>query len=457
MGVIARGRSDLKLRSPRRFVAMNTISRRDLLERSLRLAGLAGFGGPWLEALARSGFNERAPGGRPPPPNRRPGGDRFFGVQTHFGQHRPGIDEILDLIKDAGIGWLRDEVYWSEVEKENGIFKFPASYDRYLGAARARDIQVLLILDFSNVLYAGSEKHAPATDAERQAFARYCREVVTHCTPLGVRLYEVWNEPNASTFWRPQPNPADYAKLLETAYRACKEADPRATVLGCSTAGVDLDFIGRVMRAGGARFTDGISFHPYCQPLPPERRLLTDISKVIKLAPDKPLWITEFGYPTHVGAAGVDEETQANYLVRAFLLAKTVPAVKSLSWYDFQNDGEDPDEAEFNFGLVRLNRTPKPAYGAYKTMTSLVGDLTPAELRIDGDTYVLQFGEEKAPLFAVWRSEGAQSAEIPWTKGLCRIIERDGESRTVEVGESGLEIEASEKPRYIRPAAGSAT
>jgi hypothetical protein len=431
---------------------MNRISRRDFFKRSLKLAGLTGFGGPWLRELARIRFIKKSPAGPSldPSPN-NPGSDCFFGAQTHFGQFRPGVDDVLDLIKGAGIGWIRDEVYWSEIEKEKGVFKFPQAYDYFLRAAQARGIQVLLILDFSNSLYTGSEKRAPATEAERQAFARYCREVVTRCTPLGVRHYEIWNEPNSSTFWRPQPNPEDYVQLLETAYRACKEAEPGATVLGCSTAGVDLDFIGRVMRAGGARFMDCVSFHPYCQPLPPERRLLTDIPKVIKLAPDKPLWITEFGYPTHTGAAGVDEETQANYLVRAFLLARTFPAVKRFSWYDFQNDGEDPDEGEFNFGLVRANKTPKPAYGAYKTMVSLVGELPPAELRVEGDTYVLRFGEGKAPLFAVWRRGGAESMEIPCSKGVCRIIERDGGSRTVEVKESGLEIEVSEKPRYIVP------
>jgi len=431
---------------------MNTISRRNFLERSLKLAGLTGFGGPWLRELGRTRSIKKARCGPSigPCPD-EPGSDRFFGTQTHFGQFRPGVDDVLDLIKGAGIGWIRDEVYWAEIEKEKGLFRFPPAYDHYLKAAQARGIQVLLILDFSNPLYAGSEKRAPATEAERQAFARYCREVVARCRPLGVRHYEIWNEPNASTFWRPQPNPEDYAKLLEPAYRACKEADPGATVLGCSTAGVDLDFIGRVMRAGGSRFMDGVSFHPYCQPSPPERRLLTDISKVIKLTPDKPLWITEFGYPTHAGAAGVDEETQANYLVRAFLLARTFPAVRRFSWYDFQNDGEDPDEAEFNFGLVRMDKTPKPAYAAYKTMASLVGDLAPAELRIEGDTYILRFGEGEAPLCAVWRRGGTEPVVIPCPKGPCRIIERDGESRAIEVKGSGLEIEVSDKPRYIVP------
>lgn len=428
---------------------MNKISRRNFVRGGLKLSAFAAIGGPWFGELDDSQLKEKTHAVPSPSPNLKSGSSALFGAQTHFGQFRAGVEDILDLVKGADIGWIRDEVYWSEVEKAKGVFAFPPAYDRYLRAAQARGIQVLLILDFGNPLYSSSEKSAPATDAERHAFARYCREVIARYKPLGVRHYEIWNEPNASTFWRPSPNPEDYAKLLETAYRACKEADPGATVLGCSTSGADLDFIGSVARAGGGRFMDAVSFHPYCQPLPPERRLLTDISKVKKLAPDKPLWITEFGYPTYAGASGVDDETQANYLVRAFLLAKTSPAVERFFWYDFQNDGEDPDEAEFNFGLVRMNRTPKPAYKACKTMATLIGNLSPAEFRITGNTYVVRFGEERAPLFAVWRLGGAESMEIPCPKGVCRIIERDGESRTVEVKESVLEVEVSEKPRYI--------
>ena len=447
--IILRGRLGAK-------AVMKTISRRDFLERSLKFAALTGFSGPWFKTFrpigqVESSTTESCDASLDSVPDKHPG-DPYFGVQTHFGQFRPGVDDLLDLIKASGAGWIRDEAYWSQIEKEKGVFKFPPAYDLYLKVAQTRGLQVLLILDFGNALYSGSEKHAPATADERQAFARYCREVVTHCAPLGVRHYEVWNEPNSSTFWRPQHDPEAYARLLETAFRACKEADPGAIVLGCSTAGVDLDFIGRVVRAGGARFLDGVSFHPYCQPLPPERKLLTDIPKVIKLVPDKPLWITEFGYPTHAGADGVDEETQSNYLVRAFLLARCFPAVKGFCWYDFQNDGEDPDEGEFNFGLVRLDRAPKPAYAAYRTMTSLVGDLAPGELRIEGGTYVARFGEGEGALLAVWRSAGSETVEIPCPTGPCRIIERDGQSRTVEAKEPGLQIDVSEKPRYILPA-----
>jgi hypothetical protein len=415
---------------------LNKISRRKFFESGFRLAGLTAFGAPWLKQAA---LPQACLG-------------RFFGMQTHFGQNRTGVDEILDLIKEAGIGWIRDEVYWSEVEKEKGVFRFPPSYDQYLRAAQARGIQVLLILDFGNAAYSGAEKGGPATEAERLAFGRYCGEVIKRYKPFGVRNYEIWNEPNASTFWKPQPNPEDYAGLLEAVYRSCKDADPGATLLGCSTSGTDLNFIGRVLDAGGGRFMDALSFHPYCQPLAPEKKLLTDISKLKGLAPGKPLWITEFGYPAYTGAAGVDAETQANYLVRAFLLARTSPAVERTFWYDFQNDGEDHDEAEFNFGLVRMDGTPKLAFRACQTMTSLVGNLPPAEFRIIGNTYILRFEEGKDRLIAVWRLGGAESMAIPCSSGLYRIIERDGESRTVEAKESVLEISVSEKPRYILPA-----
>jgi hypothetical protein len=250
-------------------------------------------------------------------------------------------------------------------------------------------------------------------------------------------------------FWKPQPNPENYARLLEAAFKSCKAADPGATVLGCSTAGTDLDFIRRVLDAGGGRFMDAVSFHPYCSPQPPEKRLPADISKLKGLAPGKPMWITEFGYPTHTAEAGVDEETQANYMVRAFLLARASPSIERVSWYDFQNDGEDPAEPEFNFGLVRKNLTPKPSYGAFKTMASLVRDLPVAEFQVAGNTYLLTVGEGPDRLTAVWRLGGTESMEIPCPNGRYRVIDRDGESHTVEAKDSRLEISASERPKYI--------
>ncbi|MGZ7065992.1 MAG: hypothetical protein ACXVI6_06530, partial [Candidatus Aminicenantales bacterium] len=86
-------------------------------------------------------------------------------------------------------------------------------------------------------------------------------------------------------------------------------------------------------------------------------------------------------------------------------------------------------------------------------MASLVGDLPVAEFQTAGNTYLLRLGEGSNRLTAVWRLGGTEFVEIPCANGRYRIIERDGEGRTVEAKESRLEISASEKPRYVAPVA----
>ena len=75
-----------------------------------------------------------------------------------------------------------------------------------------------------------------------------------------------------------------------------------------------------------------------------------------------------------------------------------------------------------------------------------------AEFQIAGNTYLLRFGAGEDRLTAVWRLSGTESTEIPCANGRYRVIERDGESRTIEAKDSRLEISASERPRYIAPA-----
>jgi predicted GNAT superfamily acetyltransferase len=78
-----------------------------------------------------------------------------------------------------------------------------------------------------------------------------------------------------------------------------------------------------------------------------------------------------------------------------------------------------------------------------------VKNLRPAEFQLAGNTYILNFGEGKDRLTAVWRLGGAESVEIPCPSGPYRLIDRDGESRIVEAKGSSLEVLASEMPSYI--------
>jgi hypothetical protein len=79
-----------------------------------------------------------------------------------------------------------------------------------------------------------------------------------------------------------------------------------------------------------------------------------------------PILSGEWGYSTW--KHGVSPETQAAFAARQQLwdLLNRVP----LSiWYDWKNDGDDPNENEHNFGTVLPDLTPKPAYIAIRTLT----------------------------------------------------------------------------------------
>jgi hypothetical protein len=429
---------------------VNRISRREFFKKTIKSAALSAIGFPVFRDIVSLRTKEESyvvqqrnlPGAR----------SNFFGVQTHFGQYRPDVNRVLDLIEHAGITWIRDEVYWAEVEKKKGVFNFPSRYDSYLDEAQARGLQVLLILDFGNPLYLPQEKSGPATEEQREAFARYCREVIKRYRTRGVRHYEIWNEPNASTFWQPRPDADDYLKLLEKAYEASKEADPGCAVIGCSTSGMDADFIERVFSSGGGKFMDAVSVHPYCSPVPPEQHLLDDIEKLRNIVGEKPIWITKFGYPTHTGASGVTEEQQANYLTRTFLLARSSPTIQRVFWYDFQNDGTDPAEPEFNFGLIRKDKSPKPAYKACQTLASLVRDFPLEEYGKKNAAYVYKLEKGKDWVIAAWKMGPPESTNIPVRGRRFRIIERDGEAKAIEAQEPFLKLTVSENIRYIVPA-----
>ena len=87
---------------------------------------------------------------------------------------------------------------------------------------------------------------------------------------------------------------------------------------------------------------------------------------------DVPLYVTEMGWPTHTQKSGSDPELSASYLARLYLLARTQPWFKGLWWYDFQDDGWNPTLNEDNFGIVRPDLTPKPAYHVLADIAELV-------------------------------------------------------------------------------------
>jgi len=319
----------------------------------------------------------------------------FYGVQTHFGQYRradmdsSSVEAQLDLIGEAGIDMIRDECLWSDVETDSGIYVIPPEVDSYVRSALSRDIDVYMILNYNNTFYAASNGSGVTTEANRVAYANYCQAVVGHFSPLGVKHFEIWNEPNHGVlFWTPQPNANDYTALLQTAYDSIKAIDTSVTVIGCATSPAignpapyieGLDFIRDVFAAGGGNYMDAVSFHLYQVAYRPENELIAYMNNVISYVGDKPIYLSEYGYPTHSAWPNISLEKQARYILRMFLRGRLEDQLKGMIYYDLKNDGTISEEPEHNFGILEFNRSPKPAYDALKALLTGLTDGSPPD------------------------------------------------------------------------------
>ncbi|PSB33810.1 hypothetical protein [Chlorogloea sp. CCALA 695] len=87
----------------------------------------------------------------------------------------------------------------------------------------------------------------------------------------------------------------------------------------------------------------------------------------------KPIAATETGYYTTSTARGVSETVHGKYMPRLFLEYFRKGIVRTCS-YEFLNEWNQPSNSEANFGLLRNDLTPKPAYTALKNLLGSLKD-----------------------------------------------------------------------------------
>ncbi|MFX1738208.1 cellulase family glycosylhydrolase [Paraburkholderia sp. A1RI_3L] len=408
-------------------------------------------------------------------------GPSDFGVVTHFVQGQGSPQVVLPLVKQAGFSWIRDELYWQEIEKTPGRFTFPARYDDYVARASQLGLSVLGVLDYGNAgvypdLFNGST--FPMTPQARALFVRYVDAVVRHYGKT-ITHWEIWNEPDFNRIGYDR-----YLALLKDAYHKIKQINPNATVISCggggSGGGPGADCMVALMKRGGLNDQDGFSVHPYMTPNTPEKgyaaqgapipsvsipstwpylkRFATDNIK----ADGRPLqvWITELGWPVNPKVPGQDETSQAANVTRSYLLSRRYDSVRVLFWYDFIDDGTDPNNFEHNFGLLHHDLSPKPAFVATSVLATTLGNRRWQSALVDTDDvkayrYGTQGGDSIIAGWTVGTDERTVSLKLPPGS----YVERDwqGAQRTVTVSDEAFTWRVGPLPRYLIPAAQTAS
>src|SRR5262249_11773433 len=139
--------------------------------------------------------------------------------------------DIVPLIARAGIGRVRDEQPWRQVEKKRGAYAFSQRLTEYMDALAAQKLDPLIVLAFANPHYDGGKTSYTAEG--RAGYAAYADAVLQRFGSR-VRALEVWNEFNGSFCDGPcrDDRPAAYSALLKETYRTLKARSPAVTVLG---------------------------------------------------------------------------------------------------------------------------------------------------------------------------------------------------------------------------------
>jgi hypothetical protein len=303
-------------------------------------------------------------------------GDDRVGFATHFlAGWNP--DQVMPMIADSGVGWIRDDLSWSTCEVVKGVYQVPAVQQHWLDVAQSNRLKVVVVLD-PNSIYTDPYDPVGASN-----FCAWFSK--TEGNKIGA--IEVCNEPNKlyasieGPRWREK-----YVALLNSIYAAVKASNPATSVIGTGSEGrSELSLLARGIQA------DGVTYHPYpagnADPPetvqePPYTEYLTWV-QAVQVATKLPLWETGWGIPTY---DEVSEYNQAMFDSRR-LLESLGLGVAHTFIYDAKDENDDVTIPDGMFGALRASLDPKQSYFV---MQRLVGVLNNANATGTGVQVSLQ-------------------------------------------------------------------
>jgi hypothetical protein len=325
----------------------------------------------------------------------------FFGVVATNGKP---TNKDLRKMGDANIKSVRWSLGWPGVEHTKGQFNW-AGPDRAIGDLASKGIRVLPTLYGSAPWAAKSPTTPPLHSKEaRQGWQGFVKKAVQRYgrngtywsdpngyaaqhpgkSPVPVKAWQVWNEPNLGKYFSPRPSPKKYAKLLRISHHAIKAEDSKAKVVFAGMPGYSqIDawkFLRRVYQVHGAANAFNVAaLHPYSPSLHLLKKEVSKFRKAMRQHGDggKQLWITEIGW----GSAKHDrygfdkgKKGQKRMLKKSFKLFRHKRGswnIRHVYWYQLRDPDNQISGCSFcsSSGLLTHKYQPKPAYRAFKSFT----------------------------------------------------------------------------------------
>jgi hypothetical protein len=233
-----------------------------------------------------------------------------------------------------------------------------------------------------------------------------------------VKHWEMWNEPEWSYFW--SGTSTDYAQLLKVGYQATKAACPDCTVLfGGLHYWLNTSYYRWVLNTlsqdpdapQSNYFFDVMSVHLYSR----SANTYDEVNNIrsgmsVYDVGDHPIWLTETGVPVW-GDTQVAYRAKYDYAATQDEAAAYVIQSYANAWASdvgryFFFRVHDSDMGEY-FGLIRNDRTLRPAYVAYQVATShLISPTFVTRASAGPHMRVTLWGTPRGKVSVLWNESG---------------------------------------------------
>lgn len=291
----------------------------------------------------------------------------------------PALEKAILLMQSAGVGWIRLDFLWEDIEAREGKFDF-AKYDNIVKLLRKKGIHILGVLHYSADWASACGKwNCPPKD--NALFVNYVCKVIRRYKDQ-VKYWEIWNEPDSSTYWQQQDGLKSYCQLLKEVYIAAKEIDPDCKILNGGLAN-GVSSINHLYDNGAKGYFDILNIHFFQNPLLGKNSLAA-VASYPKLAykvmvrngdRDKKIWITEIGCPGVKPGLKVDnwwlganpgEDEQSAWVKAVYSELLKNQRVEKIFWAFFRDTKNHWNNGVDYFGLIRWDFSRKPSFYAYQ-------------------------------------------------------------------------------------------
>ena len=334
-----------------------------------------------------------------------------FGAAAHL--FYTDRDTPLAMARDAGFGWIRQQIHWSDQEGPAGNYAW-GELDGIVDSVNAAGLKLMISIVSAPNFYTANGGNGMPQDP--QTLGNFVAALAQHYQGK-VQAIEIWNEQNLAYENGGQVTEADaahYVEILKAAYTSIKAVDPSIYVVAGPPASTAVNSPGVALsddRYFKAMYTyqNGIirnyfdvqAVHPGGSANPPDTiwpdhpskadgwttdrtfyfRRVEDIRKLMQEygMADHQIWITEYGWATANNSPGfefgnqVSYEQQAQYIVGAMRQTKEqYPWVGNmilwnLNFGPIKAEQGDPMHEQASFGILNGDYSPRPSYLAIQS------------------------------------------------------------------------------------------